>query len=514
MLIPLRRILILLVVAGAALGPATRLDAAESDDQFAVAVGHYDHGRWKLAIEELRAFLEKYPHDRRAGESVFLLGEALLQTGQFDDARRQFQSYTSREPRGKYARAAAFRLGEAAYLAGDFEKARPDLVRFLSTYPGDRLNAFVLPYLGDIALAGGDAAAAAGYFRDGLSQFPSGRLQDDCRIGLARALEKQNQAEEAQRLYLAVAGNARSPLADAAQYHLGALQYNAGRYEQAIASFSAFDQRLAASPWRPNAQLGHGLAQLLRWAARGWRPIVGRRPRSWRLPVRSGRRCIARRPSGIGRRRPEGSVHCPPRPDRAAGPLPAWFCFPTPVPARCGNHPGGVRWGTDSVRRGSSRQPPRRRRRQAQCRPSKAGRRRSTDRRDTCLETGQDRAWPSRSRRPGRPLRPSGTPRPGVLAAGFAAGVALELPAGVVELARLQQGLAEQKDALAGPAVWGYSQGKPATPRWPVSTAHGRSGRPRRRTDRRTLRRPSWSRAPGPPPQQRAGSRFGERGLT
>ena len=43
---------------------------------------------------------------------------------------------------------------------------------------------------------------------------------------------------------------------------MGALQYNAGRYEQAIASFSAFDGRLAASPWRPNARLGHGLALL------------------------------------------------------------------------------------------------------------------------------------------------------------------------------------------------------------------------------------------------------------
>ena len=236
--------------------------ADPSDDQFAVAAGHYDHGRWKLAVEEFRAFLEKYPHDRRAGESVFLLGEALLQAGQFDDARRQFQSYIHREPQGKYVRAATFRVGEAAYLAGDFEKAKPDLVRFLTEYPGDRLNAFVLPYLGDIAIVGGDAAAAAGYFRDGLSQFPNGRLQDDCRIGLARALEKQNQPDEAERLYRDVANKPQSPLADAAQYHFGALQYNVGRYEQAIASFSAFADRLAASPWRPNAWLGHGLALL------------------------------------------------------------------------------------------------------------------------------------------------------------------------------------------------------------------------------------------------------------
>ena len=59
-----------------------------------------------------------------------------------------------------------------------------------------------------------------------------------------------------------MAGKPGSPLADAAQFHLGALQYDAGRYEQAIESFSAFEGRLAKSPWQPNARLGHGLALL------------------------------------------------------------------------------------------------------------------------------------------------------------------------------------------------------------------------------------------------------------
>ena len=165
-------------------------------------------------------------------------------------------------PTGKYARAALFRSGEAAYLAGNFAAAKPDLEGFLAKYPHDRLIAYVLPYLGDIALSNNDFAAAAGYFRDGLKRFPDGQMQDDCRFGLGRALEKQNQAEEAERLFLAVAGKTGSPLADAAQFHLGALQYAAGRYDQALKSFAAFEDRLAASSWRPNARLGRGLALL------------------------------------------------------------------------------------------------------------------------------------------------------------------------------------------------------------------------------------------------------------
>ena len=40
------------------------------------------------------------------------------------------------------------------------------------------------------------------------------------------------------------------------------MQYAAGRYDQAVESFAAFEDRLAASPWQPNARLGRGLALL------------------------------------------------------------------------------------------------------------------------------------------------------------------------------------------------------------------------------------------------------------
>ncbi len=79
--------------------------------------------------------------------------------------------------------------------------------------------------------------------------------------GLA-ALEKQNELEEAERLYAAVASRPGSPLADAAELQLGTLQYTQGKYDQALESFSTFEGRLAKSPWRPNARLNSGLALL------------------------------------------------------------------------------------------------------------------------------------------------------------------------------------------------------------------------------------------------------------
>ena len=250
------------LVAWAMLAPAEGARAGEADDQFAIAAGHYQRQDWKLAAEEFRTFLAAYPNERRASECVFFLGETLRQLGKFDEARRQFQTYAGREPRGRHAAAALFGAAEAAYLAGNFAAAKPDLANFRQKYPDDPLNAFTLPYLGDIALSVGDVAAAAGYFRDGLEQFPDGRLQDDCRFGLGRALAKQDQLEEAERLFAAVAGKPGNPLADAAQLHLGVVQYAAGKYDQALTSFSAFEGRLAKSPWRPNARLNCGLVLL------------------------------------------------------------------------------------------------------------------------------------------------------------------------------------------------------------------------------------------------------------
>ena len=250
----------LFLMAGALFAAPIRAD--EADDQFAVAAGHYAQQRWKLAVEEFQAFLEKHPNHANTYQGVFFLAEAQLQMENLTEAEARFREYLEGEPDGKLARAALFRAGEAAYLSGKPERARADLEKFRSTYPQDKLNAYVLPYLGEIALGQGQPAAAARQFRAGLNRFPQGRLQDDCRFGLARALERQNLGEEAERLYLAVAAKAGNPLADDAQFHLGALQYATGKYAQANQTFTAFENRLSDSPWKPNARLGRGWALL------------------------------------------------------------------------------------------------------------------------------------------------------------------------------------------------------------------------------------------------------------
>jgi len=257
------RSLALSTIAWAVLGavaPAPPSQADEADDQYAVAAGHYTRQRWALAAEQFHAFAERFSTHAKANQARFFGAEALVQLGRHHEAAEGFRDYLRREPDGAWARPARFRAAEADYLAGKYDSARGDLERFLADFPDDDLNGFVLPYLGSILLSNEQYEAAEKHFRDALRRFPQGKMQDDCRFGLARALDRQGQTEEAQRLYLAVAAKKGGSLADDAQFHLGALHYAAERFDEALVAFEPFESTMSDSPRRPMAQLGRGWA--------------------------------------------------------------------------------------------------------------------------------------------------------------------------------------------------------------------------------------------------------------
>ncbi len=242
--------------------------ADEAGDQYAVAAGHYARTRWGLAVEEFEAFLERYPEHAQTGPALFFLGEALVQQGKFEKAGVHFQSLLANHPDSGYIRLAKFRASEAIYLQGDLKLARQRLTAFSDEYPTDALHEYVLPYLAEIEAAAGNANSAEKLFRKALRRYPLGQLQDDCRFGLARALEELEQTDEAERLLLAVAAKPRSPLADHAQFRLGCLEYSLGSYDQALKTFSELEQRFPQSVHQARSKLGRGrtLFQLKRWA--------------------------------------------------------------------------------------------------------------------------------------------------------------------------------------------------------------------------------------------------------
>ena len=277
-----------------AVGNGGGVCAAESDDQYALAAGHYAAGRWKPAAGEFQTLVAKYPGHPKASQAVFYWGEALLQLGQYEQSAALFRQYLGQQPGGSLARPALFRAAEAAYLAGKYEQSKTDLERFRATYPQDKLNGYVLSYLGEIALVQSDPDTAAANYRAALGLSPHGRLLDDSRLGLGRALEMQNRPQEAEPLYRAVLQTPDGPLAADAQYRLGALQYASGKFAEAVETFAAFDTKFAASPLKGDACLGRGwaLAKLGRLdeaktqlAATADDPNVGMQSRYWLIQI-------------------------------------------------------------------------------------------------------------------------------------------------------------------------------------------------------------------------------------
>ena len=87
-------------------------------------------------------------------------------------------------------------------------------------------------------------------------------MQDECRLGLARAREKQGHAEEAERLYVALAAKPLSPVAADAQHDLGYLLYTRNHFAEAVKVFEDLEKQWPRTTRFASARLGRGWALL------------------------------------------------------------------------------------------------------------------------------------------------------------------------------------------------------------------------------------------------------------
>lgn len=260
------------------------------------------HQQWDAAAEEFAAFLAQQPDHAACDKARFYLGEALVQQNRFREAQGHFDRYLANQPDGEFRRQALFRGSECAYLSEQAEEARRRLETFTETYGNDPLSGLVLAYRGELASRGGRAGEAESLFRQSLRDFPDGAFQDDCRLGLARALEAGGNRDEAERYYLALAAKKNSRLAGEAQFRLGALYYAAARYDAAIEAFSALEYEPADS-WACSARIGQGV---------GAGPTRAPRGRRRGLPIDPRPRAAGNRSPLLGGTLPQGAIRVGP----------------------------------------------------------------------------------------------------------------------------------------------------------------------------------------------------------
>src|SRR5690606_39885477 len=97
---------------------------------------------------------------------------------------------------------------------------------------------WALQYLGETELQLENYAAARDAYEDGLKRFERGRLAEEMRFGLARALEGLQDVDKAASLYEQIAGGGGRRAADA-QFNLAARQFEAENYQQAAELFES-----------------------------------------------------------------------------------------------------------------------------------------------------------------------------------------------------------------------------------------------------------------------------------
>lgn len=233
--------------------------ADDGNQQYQFAKGLYARAQWDAAADEFNSFLRLHPDHSEASTAAFYLGEALVQQRRYDDAVGRFESYLDALPNGPFRKQALFRVAECDFL-GNRPTSEQRLATFSTAFPDDRLNGLVLNYRGQVALRQGDPRQAEVLFRQSLARFPDAASQDDCRIGLARALEELDQADDAERYYLALAAKPQSPKTIEAKYRLGSLRYAQQQYASALDTFAELDAIPESNPWAASAGLGKGWA--------------------------------------------------------------------------------------------------------------------------------------------------------------------------------------------------------------------------------------------------------------
>lgn len=236
--------------------------AGQGDEQYAAAAQRYADGSWTKAIAAFEAFAKEHPQHPRALDARFFVGEALLQTRQYDKARGQFLDFLQQAPEHANRVQAQFRAAEALYLAQDREAASRELAAFSEQHPKAALNVYALAYLAEIELDAGRFDKAAAIYRDSEKRFPEGPLKQETRFGLARALEGLGQNEDALRLFRSVVEQATSPLADSAALRAGVVLYERGDFDDAVRQLALFENDFAASKLQPQARYWIGLATL------------------------------------------------------------------------------------------------------------------------------------------------------------------------------------------------------------------------------------------------------------
>lgn len=269
--------------------PSTR-DAG--DDQYQFVVGLLERGLPELAVDEARAFLERFGDHPKASLARYRLATALWELGRDDEAARELRALT-RLASFDYAAEVWFRLAQCELRAGRPEEAARALERVRGS-GAEYLRVPATFLAAELAFEGGDYDAAESLYREVLeapaSQDGAAEGDDpaatrrDAGCGLAWCAFRRGEHDETARRVQAWlrahrgagAGERRAEML----FLLGESHLEAGRAAPALEAYG----QVGEGEWRDAALRGAGFACLelgdLARAADAFGELVERHPES------------------------------------------------------------------------------------------------------------------------------------------------------------------------------------------------------------------------------------------
>lgn len=234
--------------------------ADQASDDYAAAVGFYKQNRWSFAEEAFKKFLKEHPQHDRAPFARLYLGLVLTNQEKYQESRRVLEGFVKDYPRNQQVPQALYRIAEASYFLDDLPRAEADFLAFLAKSPEDPLREYALPYLADAQLRLGKAELAATNFAAAIKLFPQGKLLEDSRWGLAKALEAQQKFSEATEIYRQLAANPAGTRAAQAQLQIASRFFEQREFAQAAAEYLELVKKFPESKYVPTAHLNAGYA--------------------------------------------------------------------------------------------------------------------------------------------------------------------------------------------------------------------------------------------------------------
>jgi len=111
--------------------------ADPAEDEYSYGFRLYQAGFYPEAAQQMKLYLDKYPHHARASQARNLLGRSLLEDGKPRDAAPWFLQNYKVEPRGVRAADSLLNLADSMRQIGDTSRACIALTEFATNYASE-----------------------------------------------------------------------------------------------------------------------------------------------------------------------------------------------------------------------------------------------------------------------------------------------------------------------------------------------------------------------------------------